>query len=95
MNINAARLAEEKKGSAVLNPLILATIRAGRIDSCYSAVGRKGWSSLDPIRILVAAECLACCIQAQKRPGSNGSRDAVLGKLFAPIVPLFTEQQNW
>jgi len=95
MNINAARLAEEKKGPAVGNPLILATIRAGGIDSCYSAVGRKGWSALDPIRMLVAAECLACWIQAQKSPGSNRSRDAVLGKLFAPIVPLFTKQQNW
>ena len=28
-------------------------------------------------------------------PGSNRSRDAVLGKLFTSIVPLFTKQQNW
>jgi len=33
-------------------------------------------------------------------PGSNRSRDAarwvtVLRKLFTPIVPLFTKQQNW
>jgi len=28
-------------------------------------------------------------------PGSNRGRDAVLGKLFTPIVPLFTKQQNW
>ena len=28
-------------------------------------------------------------------PGSNRSRDAVLGKLLTPIVPLFTKQQNW
>jgi len=28
-------------------------------------------------------------------PGSNRSRYAVLGKLFTPIVPLFTKQQNW
>jgi len=32
-------------------------------------------------------------------PGSNRRRDAclvtVLGKLFTPIVPLFTKQQNW
>jgi len=41
------------------------------------------------------AECLARWTQAQKGPGSNRSRDAVLGKLFTPIVPLFTEQQNW
>ena len=33
--------------------------------------------------------------QAQKDLGSNRSRDAVLGKLFTPIVPLFTKQQNW
>ena len=33
--------------------------------------------------------------QAQKGLGSNRSRDAVLGKLFAPTVPLFTKQRNW
>jgi len=31
------------------------------------------------------AEWLACWTQAQKCPG----------KLFTPIVPLFTKQQNW
>jgi len=40
-----------------------------------------------------------CWTQAQKGPGSNRSRDAVgvtvLGKLFTPIVPLFTKQRNW
>jgi len=41
------------------------------------------------------AEWLACWTQAQKGPGSNRSRDDVLGKLFTPIVPLFTKQQNW
>jgi len=41
------------------------------------------------------AEWLACWTQAQKDPGSNRSRDAVLGKLFTPTVPLFTKQQNW
>ena len=40
------------------------------------------------------AECLAGSTQAQNGPGSNRSRDA-LGKLFTPIVPLFTKQQNW
>jgi len=30
---------------------------------------------------------------AQKGPGSN--RVTVLGKLFTPIVPLFTKQKNW
>ena len=41
------------------------------------------------------AERLACWTQALKGPGSNRSRDAVLGRLFTPIVPLFTKQQNW
>jgi len=44
------------------------------------------------------AEWLACWTQARKVLGSNRSRDAVgsvLGKLFTPIVPLFTKQQNW
>jgi len=45
------------------------------------------------------AEWLAFWTQAQKGPGSNRSRDAVrltvLGKLFTPIVPLFTKQQSW
>ena len=30
-----------------------------------------------------------------ENPGSNRSRDAVLGKLFTPIVPLFIRQRNW
>ena len=33
------------------------------------------------------AEWLACWTQAQKGPGSNRS----VGKLFTPIVPLFTK----
>ena len=40
-------------------------------------------------------EWLACWTQAQKGLGSNRSRDAVLGKLFTPIAPLFTELRNW
>ena len=40
-------------------------------------------------------EWLACRTQAWMGLGSNRSRDAVLGKLFTPIVPLFTKQQNW
>jgi len=47
----------------------------------------------------LVAEWLACWTQVLKGPGSNRSRDAVgltvLGKLFIPIVPLFTKQQNW
>ena len=45
------------------------------------------------------AEWLACWTHEQKGPVSNHSREscrvAVLGKLFTPIVPLFTKQQNW
>ena len=37
------------------------------------------------------AEWLACCTQAQKAR----VQITVLGKLFTPIVPLFTKQQNW
>jgi len=39
------------------------------------------------------AEWLACWTQAQKGLGSN--RVTVLGKLFTPIVHLFTKQRNW
>jgi len=41
------------------------------------------------------AKWLACWIRAQMGLGSHRSRDAVLGKLFTPIVSLFTKQQNW
>jgi len=41
------------------------------------------------------AEWLACWTQARKVLGSNRSHDAVLGKLFTPVVPLFTKQRNW
>jgi len=46
------------------------------------------------------AKWLVCWSQAQKGPGSNRSHDAVglitvSGKLFTPIVPLFTKRQNW
>jgi len=54
---------------------------------------------IDLLRISSAigsvAEWLACWTRAQKGMGSNRSRDAVLGKLFTPIVPLFTKQRNW
>jgi len=36
-----------------------------------------------------------CWIRAQMGLGSHRSRDAVLGKLFTPIVSLFAKQQNW
>ena len=42
------------------------------------------------------AEWLACWTQARKGLGSNCScRVTVLGKLFTPVVSLFTKQQNW
>jgi len=45
------------------------------------------------------AEGLACWTQAQKGPGCKSQprrcRVTVLGKLFTPIVPLFTKQRNW
>ena len=37
---------------------------------------------------------LACWTQVQKGPGSNRSRDAYTGKLFIPIVPLFTNRDQ-
>ena len=40
------------------------------------------------------AEWLACWTKAQKGPGSNRCWVTVLGKLFTPIVPLFTKQQT-
>ena len=43
----------------------------------------------------LGSQVLAYSTQAQKSLGSNRSRDAVLGKLFTPFVPLFTKQQNW
>jgi len=52
----------------------------------HTTIGHRGGS---------VAEWLACWTQAQKGPGSNRSRITVLGKLFTPIVPLFTKQQNW
>jgi len=44
------------------------------------------------------AEWLACRTQAQKgrvKIAAATLSFTVLGKLFTPIVPLFTEQQNW
>ena len=45
------------------------------------------------------AKWLACLTQAQKKPGFKSQprrcRVTVIGKLFTPIAPLFTKQQNW
>ena len=45
------------------------------------------------------ADWLACWTRAQKGPGFKSQprrcRVTVLGKLFTPIEPLFTKQQNW
>ena len=56
---------------------------------CTKLVSRMGDS---------VAEWLACWTQAQKarvQIQSQRCRVAVLGKLFTPIVSLFTKQQNW
>jgi len=55
----------------------------------------QDYRSVRPLWGGSVAEWLACWTQAQKGMGSNCSRDAVLGKLFTPIVPLFTKQRNW
>jgi len=43
----------------------------------------------------VGGSVAQCWTQAQKGLGSNRCRVTVLGKLFTPIVSLFTKQQNW
>ena len=47
----------------------------------------------------LVAECLACWTQARRArvqiAVARCCRVTVLGKLFTPIVPLFTKQQNW
>jgi len=55
----------------------------------------QSWPAPIKLTSYTVAEWLACWTQAQKGLGSNRSRDAVLGKLFTPIVPLFTKQQKW
>ena len=40
------------------------------------------------------AQWLACWTQAQKGLGSNRCWVTALGKLFTPILPVFTKQQN-
>jgi len=48
------------------------------------------------VRVQLVNLLLAGWTQAHWGLGSNRSRDAVrLGKLFTPIVPLFTKQRNW
>ena len=43
------------------------------------------------------AEWLACWTQVQKGSESQSRccRVTVLGKLFTPVLPLFTKQRNW
>ena len=48
----------------------------------------------DAIKGGSVAEWLACWTHALKGPGSNRCQVTVLGKLFTPIVPLFTKQRN-
>ena len=62
--------------------------QVGRISS---ALSRQFGGSVD--------EWLACWTQAQKGPGFKSQprrcRVTVLGKLFTPMVRLFTKQRNW
>jgi len=72
-------------------------------DQRRSAAARIALQVTWSVRIFMGgsvAEWLACWTQAQKGPGSNRMqsrrcRATVLGKLFTPIVPLFTKQRNW
>jgi len=54
--------------------------------SALTTIPKKGWLGSRGVSVLT---------QAQNGPGSNRSRDTVLGKLFTHIVPLVTKQQNW
>jgi len=51
-----------------------------------------------PSRQLVKYEMLGLAAKyglGDLREGLSVIGDSVLGKLFTPIVPLFTKQQNW
>jgi len=64
----------------------------------YKFSGGGGVMSLMCIQGGSVAEWLACWTQSQKarvQIVSRRCRVTVLGKLFTPIVPLFTKQQNW
>ena len=72
--------------------------RGSRIRSGDGQSGRENCSCSSPGSGSVA-EWLSCWSQAQKGPGfklqPRRCRVIVLGKLFTPIVPVFTKQQNW
>ena len=79
------------KGVNVNNlPMVVYSPASGR----RSSAGQKRCVKYSKLGGSVA-ERLACWTQAQKGPGSYRSRVTVLGKLFTPIVPLFTKQRNW
>jgi len=47
---------------------------------------RSGWLGSRVVSVLDSGA---------ERPGFKSQPTTVLGKLFTPIVPLFTKQQNW
>jgi len=56
----------------------------------YSKLGRSGWLGSRVVSVLDSgAEGPGYKSQLRRCPVT------VLGKLFTPIVPLFTKQQNW
>ena len=65
------------------------------------AIYSANWSALRPVGHLVGsvAEWLACWTLGAEGSGFKSQPQrclvTVLGKLFTPIVPLFTKQRNW
>ena len=62
------------------------------VSSPAASVSRTSCHQVFPLSSYIVG-WFACWTQAQKGPGSN-CRVTVLGKLFTPIVSLFTKQQN-
>jgi len=62
-------------------------------------MGGNWYEKSVPAHLYSVAEWLACWISGAEGPGFKSQprrcRETVLGKLFTPIVPLFTKQQNW
>ena len=64
-------------------------------DLCFGVFFSFFFFFFNVCHLLFFIEWLACWTQAQKGLGSNRCRVTVLGKLFTPILPLFTKQRNW
>jgi len=88
---------------AVTNYTVCRGLLLGRV-ACMHGVQRYGLLlRISVIYVSVLgdseAEWLACWTPAQYRPvfksQSLRCRVTVLGKLFTPIMPLFTKQRNW